>query len=86
MPKRRVRTKFRFDREKRNLLYERGVYSMNKIKMFANHIRYAYHRKAGDICQRQTIKHVCDDKGRDFKYWAEKWLQHTRKCLEIPLH
>ena len=86
MPKRRVRTKFRFDREKRNLLYERGVYSMNKIKMFANHIRYAYHRKAGDICQRQTIKHVCDDKGRNFKYWAEKWLQHTRKCLEIPLH
>lgn len=86
MPKRRVRTKFRFDREKRNLLYERGVYSMNKIKMFANHIRYAYHRKAGDICQRQTIKHVCNDKGRDFKYWAEKWLQHTRKCLEIPLH
>ncbi len=86
MPKRRVRTKFRFDREKRNLLYERGVYSMNKIKLFANHIRYAYHRKAGDICQRQTIKHVCDDKGRDFKYWAEKWLQHTRKCLEIPLH
>lgn len=86
MLKRRVRTKFRFDREKRNLLYERGVYSMNKIKMFANHIRYAYHRKAGDICQRQTIKHVCDDKGRDFKYWAEKWLQHTRKCLEIPLH
>lgn len=86
MPKRRVRTKFRFDREKRNLLYERGVYSMNKIKMFANHIRYAYHRKARDICQRQTIKHVCDDKGRDFKYWAEKWLQHTRKCLEIPLH
>lgn len=68
MLKRRVRTKFRFDREKRNLLYERGVYSMNKIKMFANHIRYAYHRKAGDICQRQTIKHVCDDKGRDFKY------------------
>lgn len=68
MPKRRVRTKFRFDREKRNLLYERGVYSMNKIKLFANHIRYAYHRKAGDICQRQTIKHVCDDKGRDFKY------------------
>lgn len=58
---------------------------MNKIKLFANHIRYAYHRKAGDICQRQTIKHVCDDKGRDFKYWAEKWLQHTRKCLEIPL-
>lgn len=86
MPKRRVRTKFRFDREKRNLLYERGVYSMNKIKLFANHIRYAYHKKAGDICQRQTIKHVCDDKGRDFKYWAEKWLQHTRKCLEIPLH
>lgn len=86
MPKRRVRTKFRFDREKRNLLYERGVYSMNKIKLFANHIRYAYHRKAGNICQRQTIKHVCDDKGRDFKYWAEKWLQHTRKCLEIPLH
>lgn len=86
MPKRRVRTKFRFDREKRNLLYERGVYSMNKIKLFANRIRYAYHRKAGDICQRQTIKHVCDDKGRDFKYWAEKWLQHTRKCLEIPLH
>lgn len=86
MPKRRVRTKFRFDREKRNLLYERGVYSMNKIKLFANHIRYAYHRKAGDMCQRQTIKHVCDDKGRDFKYWAEKWLQHTRKCLEIPLH
>lgn len=86
MLKRRVRTKFRFDREKRNLLYERGVYSMNKIKMFANHIRYAYHRKADDICQRQTIKHVCDDKGRDFKYWAEKWLQHTRKCLEIPLH
>lgn len=86
MLKRRVRTKFRFDREKRNLLYERGVYSMNKIKLFANHIRYAYHRKAGDICQRQTIKHVCDDKGRDFKYWAEKWLQHTRKCLEIPLH
>lgn len=68
MPKRRVLRKFRFDREKRNLLYERGVYSMNKIKMFANHIRYAYHRKAGDICQRQTIKHVCDDKGRDFKY------------------
>lgn len=86
MPKRRVRTKFRFDREKRNLLYERGVYSMNKIKLFANHIRYAYHRKAGDICQRQTIKHVCDGKGQDFKYWAEKWLQHTRKCLEIPLH
>lgn len=86
MLKRRVRTKFRFDREKRNLLYERGVYSMNKIKLFANHIRYAYHRKAGNICQRQTIKHVCDDKGRDFKYWAEKWLQHTRKCLEIPLH
>lgn len=59
---------------------------MNKIKLFVNHIRYAYHRKARDICQKQTIKHVCDDKGREFKYWAEKWLQHTKKCFEIPLH
>lgn len=58
---------------------------MNIITRMKNNIAYAYYRNARTKAFKEMIKHNEDVDPTIWKYWANKALEATKKCYEIPL-